>query len=144
MAIAPAEIAFRTLGGGRSYRSGVLHDVFDSGTVDAVTDYAWVEVVNTSALTWTSPAAWFSLDAGGAAVAVAVADGTPRDANFSYGAIDPTTLTYSTPVTASSGLALPTLPAGQKCLLCIRRTLTGATPDYPDANTLLVKGSSPL
>jgi hypothetical protein len=56
---------------------------------------------------------------------------------------DPTALTYSTPTTYSGGLALPTLTAGQKCLIAIRRTLTGASADNSDNNTLYVRGSSP-
>jgi hypothetical protein len=143
VAITPSQIKFGPAGSSTVYASGALHNVFGAGTVGGATDYRLVEVRNTSALTWTSPVAWLGIDTGGAAVAIAVADtGTARDLSYVYSE-DPTALTYSTPTTYSGGLALPTLAAGQKCLVAIRRTLSGASPDSPDNNTLYVRGSSP-
>jgi hypothetical protein len=143
VAITPSQIKFGPTNSSATYSSGALHNVFGAGTVGGATDYRLVEVRNTSLLTWTSPVAWLGIDTGGAAVAISVADtGTARDLSYGY-SIDPTTLTYSTPTTYSGGLALPTLAAGEKCLVAIRRTLTGAAPDSPDNNTLFVRGTSP-
>jgi hypothetical protein len=144
VAITPSQIKFGPANSGITYPSGSLEQVFGAGTVGGATDYRLMEIRNTSALTYTSPVVWLSIDTGGAAVAIAVADtGTARDMSYSYDGIDPTALTYSTPTTETGGLALPTLAAGQKCLVAIRRTLVGAVEDDRDNNTLNVAGDSP-
>jgi hypothetical protein len=131
-------------GGSTVYVSGVLHNVFGSGVVGGSTDYRLVEIRNVGSSTWTSPKAWLVLDTGGAAVAIAVADsGTARALDFVY-SVDPAGLSYSTPTDSAGGLSLPSLAAGQKCLIGVRRTLTGASVDYPDNNTLMVSGTSPV
>lgn len=146
MAISPTQVEF----GDRNspdivYTSGSLNGVFSAGVVGGATDYRFVEVRNTSALTWTTPSAWFTIDTGGATVALAVADGTARAADYTYSisTADAAALTYSTPTTYTVGLALPTLAAGEKCLLVIRRTLSGAAAAYPENNILNVRGTSP-
>lgn len=144
MAILPSQIQFRPLNSAVPYASGALHDVFPAGQVGGATDYAWCEVYNSSALTWTTPKAWLQLDPGGAAVALSVADATPRATSYLYAGITIATLAYSTPTTLATGLALPTLGPAQRCLLAIRRTLTGATAIYPESNSLIVEGDSPL
>lgn len=150
MAIRAADIGFYTTGGAR-IASGSLRALFPDGRVGGETRYAFVVIRNNHAtLTLASPAAWFGLDTRGGTVAVTVADGTPRAAGYAYPAIDPAILTgYTTPTTAAAGLAIVTaapadLPAGQKVLLVVRRTLTGATEAYPETNRLRVTGTSPL
>jgi hypothetical protein len=144
VAILKSEIKYGPVNSGTVYTSGVLDQVFSAGTVGGATDYRLVEVRNTSALTWTSPVAYLSIDTAGAAYAISVADtGTARDLSYVYSE-DPTALTYSTPTTYSGGLALPTLAAGQKCLVAIRRTLSGASPAPSGENNILnVDGDSP-
>lgn len=143
MAISPSQIKFGPVNSASVYTSGSLHNVFGSGVVGGATDYALVEVRNTSDLTRTSPKAWLALDTGGAAVAIAVADaGTARSLGHVY-SVSASGLSYSTPTTLATGLALPTLAPDQKCLIGIRRTLAGASVDYPDNNTLHVEGDSP-
>jgi hypothetical protein len=144
VAITKSQIKYGPVNSGSVYTSGVLDQVFSAGTVGGATDYRLVEIRNASALTWTSPVAYLSIDTGGAAYAIAVADtGIARDMSYSYSE-DPTALTYSTPTTEVGGLALPTLAAGQKCLVAIRRTLSGASPAPSGENNILnVDGDSP-
>lgn len=144
MAIAPSDIRF-TSTEGVTIPSGALHALFATGTVNAATDYALVEVRNAHAtLTFSAGKAWLTLDTDGAAVALAVGDGgVARASSYEY-AVTPSSLTYSTPTSQSAGLTLPSLGPGQKCLVAIRRTLTGASPAYPETNRLNVAGTSPL
>lgn len=144
MAIRAADIAF-AVPDGKTLRSGALHDLFSAGRVDGLTDYRLVEVQNRhGSLTLSGVKAWLSVDSRGATVAIAVADGTARALAYSYDNVVASSLTYSTPTTQASGLALPSLGPGQKCLLAIRRTLTGASPASPETNRLNVSGTSPL
>lgn len=144
MAIKPSEIEFRTLQRS-TLKSGLLNNLFPDGKVNGATDYQFLVIVNTSTLTLTSPKAWLTVDTKGATLALAVADGVARNsANYAYPSIDPAALTYSTPTSQSSGLALPTLPAGQECLIAVRRTLTSATTAYPESNRINIAGTSPL
>lgn len=145
MAIAPSDLHFRFIHNGGNVANGVLGNLFPDGVVNGSTTYAFVEVHNRNATnSLTSGKAWLSLDTGGAAVAIAVADGTARSEPSAYAPLDPAGLTYSTPTTQATGLTLPTLVPGQKVLLAIRRTLTGATAASPETNRLNVAGTSPL
>ena len=144
MAIKPSDLWLEKVAGDR-LRSGVMNNLFGDGQVDGATGYAFVVLRNAHAsLTFTSPKLWLVLDSRGAAVAVAIADGIARAGTYEYPAIAASGLTYSTPTSQASGLALPTLAAGQKCLIAVRRILTSATTAYPETNRLSIAGSSPL
>lgn len=145
MAISASDITFNPANNATPFRSGSINNLFADARVSDPTDYALVEVRNTNgALTYTSPVMWLSAASGGATVALAVADGTARALSYAYPSIDPTGLTYSTPTLQSAGIALPTLAAGQKCLVAIRRILSGATVLKPESNVLRVSGTSPI
>lgn len=141
MAPSAAEIQLGSVNSGRPYRPGVLHDMFGQGVVGAATDYALVEIRNLSTTPWVSVVAWLTLDTGGGAVSIAIADATPRDVSYESYAVSPAGLTYSTPTSKPTALAVGTIPAGQKVLLAIRRVLAGATPDYPESNVLNLSGT---
>ena len=137
-----ADITFTSINGGLTYVSGQLHQVFPSGQAGGGTDYAWIEVRNNATSgTFGSPKAWLTIDPGGAAVAIAIADGTARDEDYLYSGVDPASLTYSAPTSSTAGLSPPSLGPGQRFLLAVRRVLASAAVDYPDANTLHVDGT---
>lgn len=144
MAIKSSEIQLQTLGG-LTLVSGQLNNLFADGRVNGSTDYGFVVIRNSSALTLTSPKVWLSVDTKGAALALAVADGgIARAESYDFPSINPSGLSYSTPTTQTSGLALPTLAATQRCLIAVRRTLTGATTAYPENNRINLAGTSPI
>lgn len=141
--IAAGQLQMGPVNSSAIYTSGALHQVFGPGVVGDDADYRLVEIRNTSNATWTSPVAWLQVDPSGASVAIAVGDSTARALDFEY-AVSASSLTYSMPTSDTTGLALPTLGPRQKALVGIRRTLIGASPAYPDSNTLTARGTTPL
>lgn len=127
-----------------TFASGALHQVFPQGVSGGATDYALVEVRNISGVTLSGVTAWLTLDPTGAAVALAVADGTARAIGHNSYSVNAAALTYSTPTTQSGGLALPNLAANEKCLLALRRVLSGAGQAWPENNVLNIGGTRPL
>ena len=128
-------LVVRRVNGGGTYTNGKTNDVFGQARVGDPTDYAWVELYNSGPNNLPAGKVWLTLDASGAAVTVAVADPTARASTFTY-VIDPTTLTYTAPTTKTTGLDVPALTSGQKCLLALRRVLSGATAASPETNRL--------
>ena len=129
-------LVMRRVNAGGWYTNGKTNEVFGQARVGDPTDYAWVELYNSGPGPSTSAGkVWLSLDSSGAAVTVAVADAVARTGSFTY-VIDPTTLTYSAPTSKATGLDVPALAVGEKCLLALRRVLTGATAASPETNRL--------
>lgn len=145
MAIKPSEIQLQTLGGA-TLVSGAMNNLFGDGNVGGATDYAFVVIRNAnSTLTLTSPKLWLGLDPKGAAMAVAIADGgIARGESYNFPSIDPSGLSYSSPTSQSSGLALPTLTPLARCLVAVRRVFSSATTAYPESNRIILAGTSPL
>ena len=128
-------LVMRRVNAGGSYTNGKTNEVFGQARVGDPTDYAWVELYNSGPASLSAGKVWLSLDSSGAAVTLAVADAVARTGSFTY-SIDPTTLTYSAPTSKATGLDVPALTSGQKCLLALRRVLTGATAASPETNRL--------
>ena len=125
----------RRVNGGGTYVNGKTGDVFAQARTGDPTDYAWVELYNSGPDSLGAGKVWLTLDTTGAAVSLAVADPTPQAEAYTY-VIDPATLTYSTPTSKATGLDVPALTSGQKCLLAVRRVLSGATAANPETNRL--------
>lgn len=128
-------LVMRRVNAGGGYTNNKTNEVFPQARVGDPTDYAWVELYNSGPDALPAGKVWLTLDTSGAAVTVAVADSTPRAATYTY-AVTASSLTYSAPTTKSTGLDTPALAAGEKCLLALRRVLTGATPASPETNKL--------
>ena len=128
-------VVWQRANGGGGYVNGRRNEMFPAARVGAATGYALVEVYNSGPDSVPASKVWLTLDTSGAAVAIALADGVARAASFTY-SVDPSLLTYSTPTTKATGLDVPVLASGQKVLLAVRRTLTGATPATPETNSL--------
>jgi len=132
-----AHIKFLNLDGSE-LSSGSMNNVFSDTASGAASSISYVQVLNNTPGTLTAQRAYLAIDAGGAAVSIAVADaGTARDATYAYGS--PTTpVSWSSPTSYAAGLALPDLAAGKKCLVAIKRDPVGAAVAYPERNSLLV------
>ena len=128
-------VILRRVNAGGTYVNGKTGDVFASARVGDATDYAWVELYNSGPDALAAMKVWLTLDTSGAAVTVAVADSTPRASSYTY-SVTASSLTYSAPTTKATGLDVPALAAGEKCLLALRRVLTGATAASPETNRL--------
>lgn len=128
-------IILRRVNGGGAYTNGRKGELFLQARVGDATDYQWVEVYNSGPASVVAGKVWLTLDTAGAAVTVAVADPVARAGSFTY-AITASALTYSAPTTKLTGLNVPALAAGEKCLLALRRVLTGATAASPETNRL--------
>lgn len=128
-------VVMRRVNAGGSYTSGKKNEVFTQARSGDPTDYAWVEVYNSGPDPLAAGKVWLTLDTTGAAVTLAVADPVARAGSFTY-SITPSSLTYSTPTTKTAGLDVPALAVGEKCLLALRRDLTGATAASPETNRL--------
>lgn len=131
-------IVLRRINGGAAYTSGRLNEVFPQARSGDPTDYGWWEVYNAGPAAVSAGTVFLILDTSGAAVTIAVADGTARASSYAY-AIDPATLTYSAPTTQLTGLTVPALAVGEKFLLAARRVLTGAPTARPETNRLRYK-----
>lgn len=145
VAIKSSEIVL-TKPSGSTIVSGVKNNLFPDGRLTDGNVYEECEVHNTNtSLTLSSGKAWLYLDPAGGTFAIALASASAfnSDAAWPYG-LDPTTLTYSSPTSQSSGLALPTLAPGQKALIVCRRNLSTGTTATPESNRLYVAGTSPL
>ena len=128
-------LVMRRVNAGGGYTNNKTNEVFPQARVGDPTDYAWVELYNSGPDTQPAGKVWLTLDTSGAAVTVAVADPVARPSSYTY-AITPSGLTYSAPTTKSTGLDTPALASGEKCLVALRRVLTGATAASPETNRL--------
>lgn len=139
-------LILRRVNGGTVLVDNQLGNLFADGTVGDVAAYAFVELVNTHASMTVSAMKLFVAvtDVGGGAYAVAVADGVARAGSYGYTPPAGSGLTYTTATTAAAGLALPTLTAGQKCLICVRRDLTAAAQAWPETNGIGVGYTAPV
>lgn len=145
MAITATHLTFTRDDGG-PLPSGSLGALFPAARVGAATDYAAVIVTNTHpSLTLSAVKFWLTRSSG-AALAIAVANGpVAGGVDFTPPALS--SLTYSTASSKSAALSLSapgTLAPGQRVLLAIRRTLTGATAADPQTARLYIGGNSPL
>ena len=86
---------------------------------------------------------YITADPTGGGYAVAVLDGTARPAGAVY-IPAPASGSYSSPTTSATGLVLPDLAAGQKCLIGVRRDLSSATvpPDQVERNAVCVHAAA--
>ena len=132
-----SSLQFAFPNGGAAWVDGAMNQVFPDAAPGSVT-YALAELRNThGSLTMPAAALWTSPVAGCGTYAVAVADGTARALGYVYALPAPSGLSYSTPTTQASGLALPALAAGQKCLVALKWDLTGATVSWPSSPAVL-------
>ncbi len=146
MAIAQGELVAVNSATGVVLFDGAGNQLFPNSQTGTGVDYAFVEFRNTNGtLTWSAGKVWVVPDLAGAAISVAVADsGTARAIAYTYSPLPATPGTFYTPVDYTSGLVLPTLTAGQKCIVCIKRDTTGASVVYPEQNRLVIQGTSPI
>jgi hypothetical protein len=128
-------VILRRVNAGTTYVNGRTNDVFAQARSGDPTDYAFVEVFNSGPDALPAGKVWLTLDTSGAAVTVAVADATPRAGTFTY-SVTASSLTYTAPTTKTAGLDTPALASGEKCLIALRRVLTGATAASPETNRL--------
>jgi hypothetical protein len=139
-----------------AWAGGVLHDLFDrvSGDENAASEaeYRCVFIHNNHAtLTWQGPVVWISAEtAGGAAIAIGI-DTTAASAIGASPAqalsvVDentaPAGVTFSSPTTKGTGLALSDIPAGQCRAIWIRRTAANNAAINNDGGTLQVEGDT--
>lgn len=106
--------------------SSAVNGLFSRGTVGQAVDYVALELRNDGNGPLTGLRLFITADPSGGGYAVAVLDGTARDVGAVY-APAPASGSYSSPTTAATGLVLPDLAAGQKCLVGVRRDLSTAT-----------------
>jgi hypothetical protein len=125
---------------------GAGNQLFVNSQSGAGSDYAFVEIRNQHpSLTWSAGKVWIAADLAGAALSMAVADSsTVRVIAYVYSPLPAVPGTLFTPADFASGLVLPTLPAGTKCIVCIKRDTTGASVVYPENNRLAIQGTSPI
>lgn len=127
--------------GGAEVTSGQMNNIFPDGKIGGTTTYEFVELRNEHATDGlTSVAAWLGLDDAGGTIAIALGDASAQVLSWGW-SVDPTGLTYTSPTTEATGIALPNLPAQRKALIAIRRVLTGASTAYPESNSLIVGGT---
>lgn len=144
MAIKTTELVL-TKDTGAAIKSGVKNNLFPDGRLTDGTLYERVEVRNNNAsLTLSSVKAWCYSDPKGGSFAIALASASAIANGAAWPNVNDAGLTYSTPTTQAAGLALPTLAAGNKALLVIRRSLATGTTAYPESNRLYVGGTSPI
>lgn len=127
-------------------QDGVLHAVFGPGVVGGSPSYYRIELRNNHpSESWTGGRLWLVPDRGGSNfISIAVASASAFLLQDSWPAISDTSLTYSQPLDWSSGLALPNLPSGRKCLIVVKRALVGETPLSAKQSRLIALGDSPL
>lgn len=131
-----------------------LHNLFDAVTGDenALSDveYRCVFVHNTSASTWTAPILWVDSEtSGGASVAVGIdptaasaAGAAPVQAvTVANEGTAPAGVTFSTPTTKGTGIAVGDLAAGQCRAFWIRRTAANSAALANDGAVFAVEGS---
>lgn len=122
--------------------SGWLHNLFPQVRSGSGTAYAYVQVINETAGSYTAQKAFMAIDPAGCAVSIGVAEGTARAGGYSYSPSLPGS--WSTATTYAAGLTLPDLAAGQKCLLAVKRDSAAATEAYPENNSLIVQSSGSI
>lgn len=122
-----------------------LNGAFAAGTVGQPVDYLVRELRNTGGGSLTAGRLYVTPDAAGGGFAVAVLDGTARDLSYAY-VPTPSSGSYSTPTDAATGLVLPDLAAGKKCLIACRRDLTTASvpPGGVEVNTVRAAYTAPI
>lgn len=124
---------------------GSLHAVMGPAVVNGDQESVVVVLQNTSATkTVSSVVLWLEQDSAGGSVAIALGDDgnrTPGDLGVNIGG-NPGT--YSAPATEATGLSIGTLAPTQFRGIWVRRTLTSATPAYPELNRLRVTGTEPI
>lgn len=126
--------------------STAVNGLFPRGVAGQAIDYAAVELRNDGTGPLTGGRLYITADPAGGGYAVAVLDATVRDTGYIY-APTPAAGSYASPTTGPTGLVLPDLPAGKKCLIGIRRDLTTATPppDRVEKNAVRVDfAASPI
>lgn len=123
-----------------------LHAVLGPGQIGGGVDYRALAVYNPSpSLTVSTLRVWTSLGDGGGAIAIGLSPrGVQSGSSALVGAGEPGSVTFSTPTTRASGLAVTSLPPLSAFVVWIRRTLTTGTPASPELNRLHVAGTSPL
>ena len=119
--------------------STAVNGLFPRGTAGQAADYVALELRNDGNGTLTGLRLYITADPTGGGYAVAVLDGTARPAGAVY-IPAPASGSYSSPTTSATGLVLPDLAAGQKCLIGVRRDLSSATvpPDQVERNAVRV------
>lgn len=145
MAIMGSELRFFRSDNGAELIDGQMNNLFGDAVPGSGQQTQWVVFQNTNnnnLFSWSAGRVWFAYDFGGASLQMGLADGTARAATFVYTSFP--TPTYSSPVDFASGLVIPTLQAGQKVLLAIRRDTAGATVAQPEVNRLVCLGTSPI
>ncbi len=125
--------------------SGDVDAVFAAGTVGQAADYIVAELRNTGNSTLTGGRLFVTPDPSGGGFAVAVLDGVARDLGYPY-ASNPAGGSYSTPTDSATGLVLPDLAVGKKCLVAARRDLASATVPASgvEANVIRAAYTAPL
>ncbi len=139
--------------------SGSLHSLFPqvSGSQNAAgyTDYRCLALLNThGSLTWSSIKIYLAkIDTRGAAFAIGLdAIGVKAYASNPLAqepggalTVGPTSVTFSSPSTATAGLSVASLAPGQGVAVWLRRTVTaGSSPAVPEVNIIMATGTSPL
>lgn len=134
-----------------------LNNLFDdvTGAENAASDveYRCIFIHNAHAsLTYTTPYVWLSAEvAGGASIAIAI-DSTATSAIGSAGAqaddvADESTapapaLSFSSPTSYGTGLAVGSIPAGYCKAIWVRRTCANTSPKTNDGVTISVSGDT--
>lgn len=122
-----------------------VNGALPAATTGQAVDYLVAEVRNVdSSKSFSGGRLWIVADPTGGGFAVAVLDAVARATGYSYSGIAPASGSYSSPTTSATGLVLPTLAAGTKCLVAVRRDVTTVTTDPTDGverNSVRVTGS---
>lgn len=143
MAISQSDLNLYSYSTGELINDGEINNLFADGRVGNAADYAFVTLHNDHAtLTLTSVKMWLLTDSGGGTFAIAEGSTTILGVSQNFDAPDPSTLTYTTPSSQSGGISLPNIAAQSKALIAIKRDLSSASVEYPEANRLYVAGTS--
>lgn len=138
-----AHIRFLTLSGA-DISSGSINNLFPDAASGEAVSIVYVQALNNTTGTLTAQRAYLSIDSGGAAVSIAVADsGLARDVGYDYGTSPTPPGSWASPTSYATGLTVPDMATGKKCLLAIRRDPTGAAVAYPERNSLLLTSTGP-
>ena len=125
--------------------STAIDGLFPAGSVGQAVDYVARELRNAGGGTLTGGRLYITADPTGGGYAVAVLDGVARDVSYAYSP-NPAAGSYSSPTDPATGLVLPDLAPGKKCLIGIRRDLTTATvpPGGVENNSVRASFTAPI
>ncbi len=134
-----------TSSGGTLVVDGVVGNLFPDGSVGDGPSYRFVEVRNNStSFTVTGGRVWLVVDSGGGDLAIAMGSASAIATGAAFTLPATGSLSFSSPTSQSTGLAVPDLAPGTKALVCVRRDLTSATTKRPEVNRITFAGTAPI